>query len=204
MTGRTRQLRIASAARLRSIRSVLRKRRDNQSAGSRSSATGSKECTYDRITHVEGLALLCSPTPRNESGLPGTQLLNSTLAGMLSSSTSTGATSRSRSGCPRGARWSSTSHRMPPRRATDHARGRSLGTASERAHDCRHVFAVTAVRAGVPLGELRELLGHSSLVMVLRYARHVPANVTELAKSRLEAFLAEGERGHARGHGLGA
>ncbi len=133
MTGRTRQLRIASAARLRSIRSVLRRRRGNQSAGSRSSATGSKECTYDRITHVEGLALLCSPTPRNESGLPGTQLLNSTLAGMLSSSTSTGATSRSRSGCPRGARWSSTSHRMPPRRATDHARGRSLGTASERA-----------------------------------------------------------------------
>ncbi len=138
VTGRTRQLRIASAARLRSIRSVLRKRRDNQSDGSRSSATESKECTYDRITYVEGLALLCSPTPRNESGLPGTQLLNSTLAGMLSSSTSTGATSRSRSGCPRGARWSSTSHRMPPRRATDHARGRSLGTASERAAAACH------------------------------------------------------------------
>ncbi len=138
MTGPTRQLRIASAARLRSIRSVLRKRRDNQSAGSRSSATGSNECTYGRITHVEGLALLCSPTPRNESGLPGTRLLNSTRAGMLSSSTSTGATSRSRSGCPRGARWSSTSHRMPPRRATDHTRGRSLGTASERAAAACH------------------------------------------------------------------
>ncbi len=58
-----------------------------------------------------------------------------------------------------------------------------------RLHDLRHVFAVTAVRAGVSLGELRELLGHKSLTMTLRYARHCPANSTELAREKLEGYL---------------
>ncbi len=56
-------------------------------------------------------------------------------------------------------------------------------------HDLRHVFAVTAARAGVQLGELRELLGHKSLVMTLRYSRHCPANTPERARARIEAFL---------------
>jgi len=58
-----------------------------------------------------------------------------------------------------------------------------------RWHDMRHVFAVTAARAGVPLGDLRLMLGHSSLVMVLRYAGHAPANSQDLARDRMEAFL---------------
>ena len=58
-------------------------------------------------------------------------------------------------------------------------------------HGLRHVYAVTAVRAGVQLGELRELLGHKSLTMVLRYARHCPANTPALARRRLEGFLVE-------------
>ena len=70
-----------------------------------------------------------------------------------------------------------------------------------RLHDCRHVFAVTAVRAGVSLGELRQLLGHATLTMVLRYARHAPADTPERARDRLESFLAGDEKGHARGHG---
>jgi integrase len=57
-------------------------------------------------------------------------------------------------------------------------------------HDLRHVFAVTAVRAGVPLGELREILGHKSLAMVLRYARHCPANISVQVGQRMEGFLA--------------
>jgi len=57
-------------------------------------------------------------------------------------------------------------------------------------HDLRHVFAVTAVRAGVPLGELREILGHKRLAMVLRYARHCPANISVQVGQRMEGFLA--------------
>ena len=58
-----------------------------------------------------------------------------------------------------------------------------------RWHDLRHVFAVTAIRAGVPLGELRQLLGHKSLVMVLRYARHSPSGFERQARERMEKFL---------------
>ncbi len=61
-------------------------------------------------------------------------------------------------------------------------------------HDLRHVFAVTAVRAGVPLGELREILGHKSLAMVLRYARHCPANISVQVGQRMEGFLSEARR----------
>jgi len=61
-------------------------------------------------------------------------------------------------------------------------------------HDLRHVFAVTAVRAGVTLGEVRELLGHKSLAMALRYSRHCPANVAAQTGQRVEAFLAGARR----------
>ena len=58
-----------------------------------------------------------------------------------------------------------------------------------RFHDLRHVYGASMARAGVSLGELREFMGHSSLSMVLRYARHAPANSPERARSRLEAYL---------------
>jgi integrase len=58
-----------------------------------------------------------------------------------------------------------------------------------RWHDLRHVFAVTAARAGVPLGDLMKILGHSSLIMSMRYAHHAPANSGDLARTRLEEFL---------------
>jgi hypothetical protein len=60
------------------------------------------------------------------------------------------------------------------------------------------VYAVTALRAGVPLADLRAILGHSSLQMVLRYARHVPSNSPDLARIRLEEYLEGGHDGSSR------
>lgn len=56
---------------------------------------------------------------------------------------------------------------------------RHLGLRSEeghwfRFHDLRHHYAVYMARQGVPLTELRDLLGHSSLRMVERYALYTP------------------------------
>ena len=39
-----------------------------------------------------------------------------------------------------------------------------------RFHDLRHTFASWAVQRGASLHELKDLLGHSSLAMVMRYA----------------------------------
>ena len=61
-------------------------------------------------------------------------------------------------------------------------------------HGLRHVYAVTAVRAGVQLGEVRELLGHKSLIMTMRYARHCPSNASELAREKLEGYLVKSNR----------
>ena len=74
------------------------------------------------------------------------------------------------------------------RKAWERAR-EAAGFADLRWHDMRHVFAVTAARANVPLGDLQKILGHSSLVMVLRYAAHSPANSGDLARKRLEDYL---------------
>ena len=61
---------------------------------------------------------------------------------------------------------------------------RSFGTACERAkitdfrfHDLRHTCAAWLVQAGVPLTEVRDVLGHSTVKMTERYAHLAPENV---------------------------
>ena len=60
----------------------------------------------------------------------------------------------------------------------------SFATACERAkieafriHDMRHTFASHLVQNGVPLLEVKDLLGHKTLAMVMRYAHLAPDNL---------------------------
>jgi integrase len=69
---------------------------------------------------------------------------------------------------------------------------RSFATACRRAeiedfhiHDLRHSCAAWLVTAGVPLSEIRDLLGHSTVEMTERYAHLAPENV-RVAVTRLE------------------
>jgi integrase len=45
--------------------------------------------------------------------------------------------------------------------------------------DCRDDFAVRLVRAGVPLTQVRDLLGHSSIALTERYASYAPGNLSD-------------------------
>ena len=57
-----------------------------------------------------------------------------------------------------------------------------------RFHDLRHCFASWAVQGGASLQEVKDLLGHHSLAMVLRYSHLSPEHLRS-AVARLDAFL---------------
>jgi integrase len=46
-------------------------------------------------------------------------------------------------------------------------------------HDLRHTFATRLVQNGVDLYKLKELLGHKTLAMVMRYAHHYPESLRD-------------------------
>jgi integrase len=54
---------------------------------------------------------------------------------------------------------------------------RRAGIANFRPHDMRHTCASWLVMAGVPLPEVRDLLGHSSIKVTERYAHLAPENL---------------------------
>jgi len=56
-------------------------------------------------------------------------------------------------------------------------------------HDLRHTFASWAVQRRVSLYELKELLGHSTLTMVKRYAHLAPEHL-RAAAAALDGVLA--------------
>jgi integrase len=57
-------------------------------------------------------------------------------------------------------------------------------------HDLRHTCAAWLVNAGVPLAEVRDLLGHRTIEMTERYAHLSPDNI-RVAVSRIETAVSQ-------------
>jgi integrase len=71
----------------------------------------------------------------------------------------------------------------------------AAGLEDLRFHDTRHTFASWAMQRGATLPELKDLLGHSSLAMVMRYAHLSPEHLRS-AVARLDTVLASATEAH--------
>lgn len=77
---------------------------------------------------------------------------------------------------------------------------RAEGGSPVRFHDLRHHFAVHMARQGLPLTELRDLLGHSDLQMVERYAIYTPLPDPERFSAGYRSMGLEGRKPVADQH----
>jgi integrase len=72
---------------------------------------------------------------------------------------------------------------------------KTAGLPPARIHDLRHSYASALVQIGKPLSVVAQLLGHSSMIVTNRYAKHAPANlateaVAALGKARCSVVAA--------------
>lgn len=79
---------------------------------------------------------------------------------------------------PTASNWSRSWHRALER----------IGEPPLRIYDCRHAAATTWLRAGVPLGEVAQRLGHSVEVLVSTYVGAIEGDES-IANARIEAML---------------
>lgn len=70
-----------------------------------------------------------------------------------------------------------------------------------RWHDLRHTYASWLVQAGKPLTAVRDLLGHSSLVVTNRYAHLAPQHLREAVNGLPSIGARVGKTGKRRGTG---